>query len=56
MKYFPPNFYIKKVIQYLEKITRKTKNFTPNNKPFTPKFFLKKSEKFYTKIKIFTRN
>ena len=60
MKYFTPNFYFKKVTPYSEKITRKTKNFTPYNKTFTPNLFffffsphqmreiLHKTLKFYT--------
>ena len=39
MKYFTPHFYCKKAIPYSEKITRKTKNFTPNNKSFKPNLF-----------------
>ena len=39
MKYFTPNFYFKKVTPYSEKITRKTKNSTPNKKTFTPSNF-----------------
>ena len=39
MKYFTPHFYFKKAIPYSEKITRKTKNFTRNNKPFKPNPF-----------------
>ena len=36
------------VTLYLEKITGKIKNFTPNNKTFII-FFFTKSEKFYKK-------
>ena len=39
MKYFIPNFYFNKVTPNSEKITRKTKNFTPNNKTFTINLF-----------------
>ena len=57
MKYFAWNFYFKKVTPYSEKITRKTKNYAPNNKTFTPNlFFSTKSDKFPLNIKTFTSN
>ena len=50
MRYFTPIFFFKKGAPYLEKITRKTKNFTPNNKTLTPnQFFFHQVRKIYTK-------
>ena len=38
MKYFTPNFYFKKLTQYSEKRTCKTRSSTPN-KTLTPNLF-----------------